>query len=87
MLLNERAVRGLLNKLEEAVNLYKHSIAAISTALGENQDEKQIFADKLTNQMKKVNPLLDKLYTIQENLKADSVFPPTVTNKSSKLLE
>ena len=85
-LLNERVVKGLLHKLEEAVNLYEHSIAGIFTALGENQEEKQIFADKLTNQMKKVNLLLDKLYTIQENLKAASASPPTVTNKAASSL-
>ena len=85
-LLNERVVKGLLHKLEEAVTHYEHSVAGIFTAVGEDLEKKQIFADKLSSQMKKVNPLLDELYSIQKNFKAASASTITVTNKSSKLL-
>ena len=85
-LLNERVVKGLLHKLEEAVTQYEHSVAGIFTAVGEDQEKKQIFADKLSSQMKKVNPLLDELYSIQEKFKAASASPAAVTNKTNKLL-
>ena len=44
-LLNERVIKGLLHKLEEAVALYEHSVAGIFTAVGEDQEKKQIFTD------------------------------------------
>ena len=79
-------VKGLLHKLEEAVALYEQSVTGIFAAAGEDNEKKKIFADKLSDQMKKVNPLLDELYSIQETYKAASVPPVTVTNQSSKLL-
>ena len=63
-LLNERVVKGLLHKLEEAVALYESSVTGIFAAAGEDTDKKKVFSDKLSDQMNKVNPLLDELYTI-----------------------
>ena len=85
-LLNERVVKGLLHKLEEAVTMYENSVAGIFTALGEDLEKKQIFANKLSDQMKKVNPLLNELCSIQETIQAASASPAAVTNKTNKLL-
>ena len=84
-LLNERVVKGLIHKLEEAVALYESSVTGIFAAAGEDNDKKKVFSDKLSDQMTKVNPLLDQLYLIQKTNKAAT--DPDVPSQSSKLLK
>ena len=84
--LNERVAKGYLSKLEDAINVNEQSVASLFTALEEDQDEKQVFTEKLTNQMKVIDPLLDKLYIVLDSFKAAILPPPAVTDKSSKNL-
>ena len=84
-LLNERVVNGHIQKLEEAVTVYEESISGIFAAAGDDTEKKKLFSDKLSDQMTKVNPLLDELYLIQKTNKAAT--EPTVPSQSSKLLK
>ena len=84
-LLNERVVKGHIQKLEEAVTVYEDSVSSIFAAAGDDTDKKKFFSEKLSDQMSKVNPLLDELYMIQETNKAAT--EPTVLSQSSKLLK
>ena len=79
-LLTERVVKGHIKKMEEAVTEYEDSITSIFVAVGDEDEKKRLYSDRLIKQMAKVNPLLDQLYQIQTANKAAS--NPEVTSES-----
>ena len=69
-LLTERVVNGHIKKMEESVTEYEDSITSIFIAVGDDDEKKRLYSDRLTKQMAKVNPILDQLYQIQKDNEA-----------------
>ena len=80
--LNARMVEKLLTDLESGLAAHRRSITELVVAAGDDQQRIEELTLWLTSLLDKANPLLDRLYTIQNTLKAADSDP--VKSQSSK---
>ena len=83
---NVRVTQGYLTKLKAAVFDYEQAVTILLTSLETDADQKAVYTNKLNEQMKLVDPILNKLHNAVDSFKPATLPSPEAANKSARIL-